>query len=717
MGVRCLILFGVLCGATATISNQQTNTDTVAQLGANPIRKIVTLLQDMQKEIEAEGVKEKELYDKFMCFCQGGDEELKKAIADADMAIETQTSAEKEQTAEKAGLEQDLIKHKSDRVAAGDDLEKATAIRSKESAEYETDMADQKTNYAAISGAIPSLEKGMGGASLIQSNGPGLKKQIQKALVAAQTVSEMEKKDVMAFLENKGDYAPASGQIVGILKNMKDEMEKTMESLESAETAAVSGYADLKAAKEKEIELASEAVEAKTKRVGELAVSIVQAADAADDATKEKADAEKFLATLTEQCKTKVAEQAARDKTRSEEVSAISEAISILNDDDALDVFKKSVPSALIQSASSTRGARTFGFLQANAATPDRLRRAAGIIDSAKQFHRSHKLALLSYTMHKDLRSVAKSGGAVDFSAITKMIDEMVGVLEAEEKDDEKHKVWCTGELAANVDSTEKATAKSASLDAAISEASDEEATLGEDITTFQAGIAALDKDVAVATEQRKAEHAEYLETIALTEAAMSLVGKAKNRLQKFYNPALYKAPPKVELSAEDKIVSNLGGFVQIKSLGRVQQPEAPETPSGPYAPKTEKSGGVLALMDMLVADLKSSLAEAEHGEKTAQGDYTELMADSQETRASDAKSITDKSSAKAGLGSKIVELKEQKSLTVEELANLAQYSAEVHGSCDFILENFKLRSDARTNEVESLKNAKAVLAGASYSF
>merc|ERR550514_1903098 len=178
----------------------------------------------------------------------------------------------------------------------------------------------------------------------------------------------------MAFLENKVDsdsgYAPASGQIVGILKNMKDEME-----------------------------IPSEAVEAKTKRVGELAVSIVQAADAVDDATKEKADAEKFLATMTEQCKTKEAEFAAKDKTRAEEVSAISEAINILNDDDALDVFKKAVPSALIQSASSTRGARSFGFLQAHAATPDRLRRAAGIIESAKQFHRSHKLALLFYTM------------------------------------------------------------------------------------------------------------------------------------------------------------------------------------------------------------------------------------------------------------------------------------------------------------------------------
>merc|ERR1719443_2655293 len=119
--------------------------------------------------------------------------------------------------------------------------------------------------------------------------------------------------------------------------------------------------------------------------------------------------------------------------------------------------------------------------------------------------------------------------------------------------------------------------------------------------------------------------------------------------------------------------------------------------------------------MDMLVGELKTSLGEAQHEEKTAQADYTELMADSEATRASDSKSITDKSAAKAELESKLVELKENKALTMQDLQNLAAYIAEVHGSCDFILENFKLRADARTNEMESLKNAKAVLAGASY--
>merc|ERR1719298_130542 len=112
--------------------------------GANPIRKIVTLMQDMQKEIEAEGAKEKELYDKFMCFCSGGEEELTKTSADAAAAAESLASKAEEDKAAKAGLEGDLTKHTTDRTAATDDLAKATAIRGKEASDYEADIADQK---------------------------------------------------------------------------------------------------------------------------------------------------------------------------------------------------------------------------------------------------------------------------------------------------------------------------------------------------------------------------------------------------------------------------------------------------------------------------------------------------------------------------------------------------------------------------------------------
>merc|ERR1719389_1652584 len=141
---------------------------------------------------------------------------------------------------------------------------------------------------------------------------------------------------------------------------------------------------------------------------------------------------------------------------------------------------------------------------------------------------------------------------------------------------------------------------KVSSLQATIEEMTDAIADAEQTIADLTAGIAALDKDVAVATETRKEEHAEYLETVKLTETAIELVGKAKNRLAKFYNPAIYKAPPKTEMSMEDKIVSagtsalaqseasfdsvDDGSddapmnFVQISRHSKVSLPPAPKT-------------------------------------------------------------------------------------------------------------------------------------------
>jgi hypothetical protein len=701
----------MLSGAAAGRSDQD-----AADAGANPIRKVVTLLQDMQKELEAEGAKDKELYDKFMCFCSNGKEELQKTAADSKSSAETLKSQYEEGTAEKAGLEQDLIKHKSDLAGATADLGKATSLRTKESSEYDADLSDQETNFGSISGAIPALEKGLGASSLIQASGND-KTKLKRIIQSSQVISSMEKSDVMAFLENsQSSMSPGTDQIVGILKSMKDDMEKSIASLKASEVEAVKGYGELKAAKEKEIEAASESIEAKTKRVGELAVSTVQAQDGMEDALAEAADAEKFLATMDTQCATKEKAYAETSKVRAEEVSAISEAINILNDDDALDVFKKAVPEALLQR--SAHGAKThrMGFLQATTGSHTHLAKAEAIISGLAQKYHLTKLNLISYAMKSQLKSKALNQGAVDFGAITKMIDEMVGVLEAESKDDEKHKVWCTGEFEKSADEEAATQGKIDSLGSAISETADEIATTAEDIKTLKDGIAGLDKDVAEASLQRKAEHAEYLETVALTETAIQLIAKAKNRLQKFYNPALYKAPPKVELSSEDKIISNLG-FVQLNrhTRSRVVFPEAPQA-FAQYEKKTEKSGGVMALMDMLSSELTSSMKEAEFAEKDGQKGYSELMSDAQATRASDIKSVTDKASAKAGMESKLVELKEGKAISVEQLANVGAYISDLHGSCDFILANFALRLEARTSEIEGLKNAKAVLAGASYS-
>merc|ERR1719272_631788 len=114
-------------------------------------------------------------------------------------------------------------------------------------------------------------------------------------------------------------------------------------------SAAVKGFDGMKASKEKEIEFADESIESKKERSGTLAVEIVQAKDGIEDSLAEAEKAEKFASTLVQQCAAKKTEWAQRSKMRSEEVAAIGQAISILNDEDALDVFKKAMPSALLQ--------------------------------------------------------------------------------------------------------------------------------------------------------------------------------------------------------------------------------------------------------------------------------------------------------------------------------------------------------------------------------
>jgi len=169
-------------------------------------------------------------------------------------------------------------------------------------------------------------------------------------------------------------------------------------------------------------------------------------------------------------------------------------------------------------------------------------------------------------------------------------------------------------------------------------------------------------------------------------------------------------------MTGEEKIIS-AGTFVQV-SLHQDQDvapPPAPETFSGSVEKKSEKSAGVMGLMDSIVKELENSMKDAEYEEKNAQKDYAELMADSQASRAQDAKSIVDKEAAKATLEEKLQSAKKKYSETTDQLGLIASYIGDLHVSCDFIMQNADLRKEARAAEVDSLKNAKAVLAGASF--
>merc|ERR1719487_2016943 len=161
-----------------------------SKVKVNPIRKITGLLENMQKEIEEQGAKEKELYDKFMCFCDNGAADLLKTATDADAANKAAAAQLESDTAEKAQLEQDIKTHTSDLENAQKDLEEATNIREKEKAEFDATVGTKSASEAALGKAIPAIEKGMGGAALMEFLGAKAFNKIKRAIRSAQQMTD-----------------------------------------------------------------------------------------------------------------------------------------------------------------------------------------------------------------------------------------------------------------------------------------------------------------------------------------------------------------------------------------------------------------------------------------------------------------------------------------------------------------------------------------------
>merc|ERR1719197_229181 len=512
-----------------------------------------------------------------------------------------------------------------------------------------------------------------------------------------------------------------AGEIVGILKAMKDEMDKDLNGAVGDEEAAAKAFEELAAAKKDEISAASEAIESKTVRSGDLAVSVTTTADDIEDTTAEMKETEAFLANLASQCALKKKEWAARQAMRAEEISAISEAIKVLNDDDALDLFKKTL--------SLSQTSKEMGSIQ-KTSTSTTVLRARTMVSALMKKGAPHgaELALIEFSMKSK---------AVDFSKILAMIDGMVKVLGEEQKDDDATKSYCDKEMTKSEQEKKDTEEAISTSEAAIEEMTDESATLADEIKRLGKEIKALDKAVAEATEQRKEEHGEFITFQTENNAALQLIEKAKNKLFKFYRPNQYKEAPKRELTEEEKILAASGrsdmiataapelipGTTQtamVQLYAQLHQHTAAAPPPPPatwdaYQKKDGKSNGVISLMDMLIKELQDGITEAENEEKTAQTDYERLMSESQKSRATMVDGITSKEVAKADLDTKIEATKEKKSSEEAQLESIKQTIAQLHADCDFLVENYDLRKTARETEVEGLKNAKSVLSGADF--
>merc|ERR1719277_1180231 len=312
------------------------------------------------------------------------------------------------------------------------------------------------------------------------------------------------------------------------------------------------------------------------------------------------------------------------------------------------------------------------------------------------------------------------------------MIDELAANLKKEQKDDDSKKLYCETEFDKSDDKKKALENSISDSEKAIDNMNSNIATLAEEIAALEKSIKELDQSVADATENRKQEHSDYQTLMTDDTNAKEVLLWAKNHLNKFYNPKLYKAPPTRDLTDEQSITVSMGGtlaptpapggiantgigaFAQMK--GSVAPPPPPET-FGPYQKKGESGNGVIAMIDLLVADLDKETQEATVMEKDIQKEYEEMMADSAAKRAEDSKSVTDKTAAKAATEEQLQAENDKKDATTKELALNVEYIGQLHAECDWLLKYYDVRKAARTSEIEALGRARAVLNGADYSF
>merc|ERR1719326_1157715 len=195
-------------------------------------------------------------------------------------------------------------------------------------------------------------------------------------------------------------------------------MEKELASATSEEQQSIADFDALMSAKAKEITALTSSIESKTSKIGELGVELVSLKEDLDDTTKSLMEDEKFLKDMEKDCKTKDEEWATRCKIRAEELLAIADTIKILNDDDALELFKKTLPTpSLLQVAATGKAVKS---------------RALALLETSR--------AAKNGDFRLNLISLALKGKKVSFDKVLAMVDDMVALLKKEQVDDDDKK-------------------------------------------------------------------------------------------------------------------------------------------------------------------------------------------------------------------------------------------------------------------------------------
>jgi len=641
-----------------------------------PVSKVITLLKDMVAQLEKEAEEDEEVYETMGCWCETNDKAKTKSIADAEQAISDLTAAIEGFTASSARLNTEIANLEKEVAKNSAALDTATALRTKELAEFNAEEKESLQTISSLKSAVIALSKHHE-ASLVQAESSATAMDFLKVPVMLQSLvtkhadmfTPAQKRAVGSFVQTatNDNYAPASGEIFGILKQMKETFETNLANSQKEEMQSQKDYEDLKAAKEEEIKAGQDLIDTKTVELGTTDEKNAQSKESLEDTRDTLAADTAFLADLKERCQNMDQEYEERTKTRQLEIQAVSKALAFLSSDEAHDLFT-----------------RTFNFLQTRVTinSHKRVQVSKVLSDAAKKFT-DPRLSTLAVQARLDA-----------FTKVKKSIQDMVDKLIKEKEDEIKHKDFCVEELNNNERDTEMKERDKADLIAKIDDLASTIDTLAKEIEVLKADVAELQVQMKRAGEDREKQNKEFQVTVADQRATQKLLAAALNILKGFYEKA---------------------ALVQKKATEKQMAGQAPPPGFKSYE-KNAASGGVMGMMQGIIDDAKAMEAEAIRGEEDSQKSYEDFVKDTNTSIEMKTKDIVSKSDMKAKAEGEKVEAESELEATMGEIEQLMNENADLHKSCDFTLKNFELRQTARDDEIEALKQALAMFSGASFS-
>merc|ERR1719428_1687047 len=400
---------------------------------------------------------------------------------------------------------------------------------------------------------------------------------------------------------NSGSYTPASGQIFGILNQMKDEFESNLSQLKKA----------------KQAEIAAGKAKLKEKTFG-LADSDDFLATAKEDLamTREALSADvAFIQDLRLRCQQSDKDWELRSKTRAEEIAAVSDVIAMLSDDDAFDLFGKTVdkPSVFVQVRSSKRAEKATRA------------RVVGALKAVAQ--KSGSGAVLALAAQAELDA---------FEKVKKMIDEMVAVLKKDQEDEVKHRDFCVEEFDENEKQTLVKSNEIKDLEGLIAKSEATIKTLDEEMAALKDSIAEMQKQMKKASEDRELENKEFQTAVADQVATQQILEKALKRLESFYKKALLQAR-------------------EAPVPGAAAPPPPPAM--GEYK-KNAGSSGVMTMIENVIKEAATAEKEALKDEADSQAGYEEFIKNSNAAIAKANSEIVSKTEQKAETEATLVQAK-----------------------------------------------------------